>query len=1012
MKYSLHKRSICNTDRYVKSAKVKNFLSGLFLLLFVVIHFSTSAQITVVGISTTATGTNSVTIAKPAGVQVGDLMIVNLQHTDIDNPTYPAGWIERINYEGGSGSTRARVAYKIAVASDVSATNYVFADNDWNRVAAGLSVFRGVNTTTNGGINVLGNPIDADNSTVTIQPPSITTTAANSMVLFFSQLRLQNLSFNADWKLGGVTGTPMNQLYVQNAPNIPDGCGVSGAFFIQPTAGVTGNGYQTTGTGTARRAGILMALTPVSCPSSVTNTTTTASINEGTTKTLTATPAGGVFSVVSGGGTIAGTTYTAPLVNANTNVIIRYTLTTTGCPTLTSDIAFTVTDIAGVTGLVYVSANCAAVTGEISVYGVTGGTQPYNFRVVGPVIVPFQVSPEFSGLQPGTYEVRVRDANNVVTTIQTVTLLQDTDGDGVANECDQDKDNDGLVDNEEGCPFFTNSAFNPNFAILTQSSSGNIIAVDLITGESFTLATLGFSFNATAFNENTGRLWGVDITNSNSTNLRIKIVDPANNWSVTDNFLVPKPFGSTSNSVVGAFNAVTRRFILLGEGGQFVIQIDANPASPTYKQIVQSVVPPSTLGIIDWAVDTRNQNMLYGLSYISNSQTDMIRYDLVNNTITNLGTVSGILTETAGYGAAYSQRDGILYFGNNASGRIYKVDLTVSATAATLFSVGPTAGNNDGAKLFSFEPSTPCSFDSDLDGVADYLDSDSDNDGVPDALEANASLIPSQIEVNGNLTGAVNLATGIKTLAGSGLTPVDSDGDGKPNFQDIDSDNDGIVDVIESQPTIGYIVPTGVVNSFGVDNAFNTVGSGELTTTLTNTDGTDLPDMLDTDSDNDGISDVIEANQGAFAIGDLDIDGLANMFDNVALSVIPTSNSTNGGQTANNPFPDTNNPGSEPNWRDKVCTQLPNLTTATNFASIGISTHTTKQANWPSNVANGAIVLESTNKGFVITRLTTAARDASSFMPVEGMLIYNTTANRFQLYTNGAWVNLKRGCNN
>ncbi|MET3012955.1 hypothetical protein, partial [Flavobacterium psychrophilum] len=60
------------------------------------------------------------------------------------------------------------------------------------------------------------------------------------------------------------------------------------------------------------------------------------------------TPAGGTWSVLSGGGTILGTTYTPADVAANTPVTIRYTVAAVGsCPATTSDITFTVNVFAG-----------------------------------------------------------------------------------------------------------------------------------------------------------------------------------------------------------------------------------------------------------------------------------------------------------------------------------------------------------------------------------------------------------------------------------------------------------------------------------------------------------------------------------------------------------------------------------------------------------------------------------------------------------------------------------------
>ena len=84
---------------------------------------------------------------------------------------------------------------------------------------------------------------------------------------------------------------------------------------------------------------------PVAC-TTADNTTTTASITEGETKTLSGAPAGGTWSIVSGGGTINGTTYTPDDINVNTDVTIRYTIAADGsCAETTEDVTFTVTPI-------------------------------------------------------------------------------------------------------------------------------------------------------------------------------------------------------------------------------------------------------------------------------------------------------------------------------------------------------------------------------------------------------------------------------------------------------------------------------------------------------------------------------------------------------------------------------------------------------------------------------------------------------------------------------------------
>jgi hypothetical protein len=116
------------------------------------------------------------------------------------------------------------------------------------------------------------------------------------------------------------------------------------------------------------------------------NTTATATINEGQTKNLTGTPSGGSWSIVSGGGSITGTTYTPADINTNTTVRIRYTIAANGsCAATSDDVTFTVTPVDPCTD------------------GATAG----------------------------------------------VVTANDPDADGINNVCDLDDDNDGILDVDE-----------------------------------------------------------------------------------------------------------------------------------------------------------------------------------------------------------------------------------------------------------------------------------------------------------------------------------------------------------------------------------------------------------------------------------------------------------------------------------------------------------------------------------------------------------------------------------
>lgn len=187
---------------------------------------------------------------------------------------------------------------------------------------------------------------------------------------------------------------------------------------------------------------------------------------------------------------------------------------------------------------------------------------------------------------------------------------------------------------------------------------------------------------------------------------------------------------------------------------------------------------------------------------------------------------------------------------------------------------------------------------SDLDGddIGDWDDPDADGDGILNVDEA---------------------------LPGQDWKTADYDNDGHPDWLDIDSDNDGIVDNIEAQGTADYIPPLGIdKNHNGIDDAYDPVMGGTKIIPL-NTDSAlympdNLPDFLDTDSDNDQVSDYIEGydynNEGrpdVMILGrDSDGDGLDDAFDSIARGC---NNNNATGSSA--PLQDFDNDGIR-DWRD------------------------------------------------------------------------------------------------
>ena len=161
--------------------------------------------------------------------------------------------------------------------------------------------------------------------------------------------------------------------------------------------------------------------------------------------------------------------------------------------------------------------------------------------------------------------------------------------------------------------------------------------------------------------------------------------------------------------------------------------------------------------------------------------------------------------------------------------------------------------------------------DSDGDGNPDYLDIDSDNDGIFDVEEGGDG------DLDTNNDGVIDTNdTGYTDLDGDGMddsseptTVPDNDGDGKPNYLDIDSDNDGIFDVDEGGDGGLDTNNDGVIDTN--DTGYSDVDADGMdddaeSTPVVHTDGDQLgdgiPDYLDIDSDNDGIFDVVEGGDG------------------------------------------------------------------------------------------------------------------------------------------------------
>ena len=192
----------------------------------------------------------------------------------------------------------------------------------------------------------------------------------------------------------------------------------------------------------------------------------------------------------------------------------------------------------------------------------------------------------------------------------------------------------------------------------------------------------------------------------------------------------------------------------------------------------------------------------------------------------------------------------------------------------------------------------------------------------------------------------------------------DTDGDGIPNRLDLDSDADGCADAFEGGATIEQV---DLMTAVGSLSGGSTVVNKNICTTCVSTSGT-----------------------------------------NIGLPQIPTppanySNTT--GQSVGN--------SQNGAIKNCYCTQPPSAGTG-EITKVGISVQQ-KQEGWPENIPNGHIVLESKEKGMVITRVNHVSfvpqATDSVATPFAGMLVYDIQDTCVKLYNGINWKCIERSCN-
>jgi hypothetical protein len=405
----------------------------------------------------------------------------------------------------------------------------------------------------------------------------------------------------------------------------------------------------------------------------------------------------------------------------------------------------------------------------------------------------------------------------------------DTDGDGIPDRLDLDSDGDGCPDAIEGGASFTTANL-----VTSTMAGGNSGAGYTGTSTSPVTQNLGNTVGSTvnALGVPTVAVTGQTIGYSQNGSINACLdtdtdgipdlddLDDDNDGILdTDELNCLSPLNAVTPTLAGATTSYNGNNVVYS-----ILSGSVSKASPNLYNTPIDVV--NLAGVSSAAIEITNPYKLLKLLVADIDLSESITlkiYDAQNNlislsakdiidqgsyVITSFAAGSSIILTAAGVTDRNSETT------NEPNIQIALWDI------AKRIEIYKTAGSNiTYVALFA-----ACDdVDTDNDGIPNRLDLDSDGDGCSDAIEGGAAFTAANTTSTGALSGSVSSATatlGVPVSAGTGQTIgfsqnssinacLDTDTDGIPDLDDLDDDNDGILDITESQcfttPTSGYL---------------------------------------------------------------------------------------------------------------------------------------------------------------------------------------------------------------
>ncbi len=482
----------------------------------------------------------------------------------------------------------------------------------------------------------------------------------------------------------------------------------------------------------------------------------------------------------------------------------------------------------------------------------------------------------------------------------------DTDGDGVPDIVDLDDDNDGILDSVESSLCNSNASSTTTEVVFLNETFGSGTNRVEINGNYSGVTTsycyedgtgsCSTSYNSTSVNDGDYTVHHI-ITNNNNVDdgIDVDIASWAEDYWYAGEDHTPNDtngrmaiFNATeepgvfySQSIIGATPNVPVQF------GFYAINIDRDDApdvsSRIRPEVVITIYDPNgnvitseTSGLIqptsaagDWVEVSASFTTSYTefTVELSNANLGGIGNDLAIDDVF----VKQTLCDLDGDGVA-----DIFDLDNDNDGipNVVELGLIDDNFDATVYndSTNPWSDTNQNGVHDSYENVIPV--DSDGDGVPDYLDLDSDNDGIFDSVEYDGL---GDIDINGDGVGDGSDYNDVST----DTIENNQDGDGILHLLDDNTGNHGTLSYSVPLDTDGDGIPD-YLDLFSNDATNNISNGSDIGTTIYsdldgNNDGI-LDGSVDTDSD--GILDSFDTNNAVFGSPrDIENGSLSLCFD-------------------------------------------------------------------------------------------------------------------------------------